>query len=110
MRKSQLNKKIYFFYLKIFQKNKNFLNFIEKSLLSLYLGFFIGNFFGTFFKNIYEFLLWDGFIIIFLNLFLEFINNIIYKINKKNIFLKILKNIKIGILIGFFIDAFKVGS
>nr|ARQ82194.1 hypothetical protein [Avrainvillea mazei] len=110
MRKSELNTKLNLFRLKTLKKNKKFLILLEKSLLSLYFGFFIGNFFGAFLTILRQFGLWDGISILIFILFAEFCNSIIYKTTKSNIFIKILKNIKIGLLIGFFIDAFKVGS
>nr|AYJ22355.1 hypothetical protein Ycf20 [Avrainvillea sp. HV04061] len=110
MRKSEFNRKLNFFRSKTLKKNKKFLLLIENSLLSLYFGFFIGNFFGAFLTILRSFGLWDGISILSFILFAEFCNSIIYKNIKINIFIKILKNIKIGLLIGFFIDAFKVGS
>ena len=70
-------------------------------IFSFYLGLIIGNLLRT--K-----IAW------FLIFFFEFLNFMIYSpyisinINKK--ILIIFKNIQIGILLGFFLDAFKVGS
>ena len=70
-----------------------------ESIVSFYLGLIIGNLLRT--K-----IAW------FLIFIFEFLNFIIYSpsltINQK--VLTILKNIQIGILLGFFLDAFKVGS
>lgn len=96
----------------------------------LFLGFVCGNIFGTFlifFRNLIN---WDGFIIILLIIKIEFINYLIYNKNIKHfnflqikilefffkkckitfLPIKILNFYKIGLLLGFFTDAFKVGS
>jgi hypothetical protein len=147
------------------------------ALFSLFFGFLIANIFGSFLNVLRNFIIWDGFIILFLILFIEFINSIIYNnknrssiffnfvkfifksrdkksylkppfswffkkvyltnfqpnkpqnlnfdnnidenlnFSKKNLkeiknlpFWKILNYFKLGIMLGFFIDAFKVGS
>nr|YP_009519437.1 hypothetical protein Ycf20 [Rhipiliopsis peltata]AYC65509.1 hypothetical protein Ycf20 [Rhipiliopsis peltata] len=87
-----------------------FKNFLE-SICTFYISFLIGNSFGTFLIFMRKKIIWDGAILILLILFFELLNSIIYK--KKNWNKKLLiifKNIQIGILLGFFIDAFKVGS
>lgn len=95
--------------------------FLE-SACSFYLGFIFGNIFGTFLNFLRNKIIWDGIILIIIIFFFEFLNFIIYNkkqlapqassipkfLNKK--LLIILKNFQIGILFGFFIDAFKVGS
>ena len=96
--------------------------FLE-SACSFYLGFIIGNLFGTFLDLLRNKIIWDGIILITIIFFFEFLNFIIY--NKKKLVggeavarskfpnkkrQIILKNLQIGILFGFFIDAFKVGS
>ena len=112
------------FFNKLFQapyrfltKIRNFYKFFLESSCSFYLGFLIGNLFGTFLNFLRNKIIWDGIILLIIILFFEFINFIIYK--KKNFItsifqnkklLIILKNLQIGILLGFFIDAFKVGS
>nr|YP_009105832.1 hypothetical chloroplast RF20 [Koliella corcontica]AIT94532.1 hypothetical chloroplast RF20 [Koliella corcontica] len=91
------------------KKNKFTIN-----LFFLFIGFILGNTFGTFLNTLRQYFIWDGYIITLLLIFLEIINKLIYNnqfINYKN--KKAIKNlnfIKIGILFGFFIDAFKVGS
>lgn len=105
----QFNNNIKFINKKILKLKKNFLSF----LFFFFLGFFIGNLFGTFveyikFANISNSLL--ILILIFLN---EFINFFVYRRNKSiyNIKLyKFLNAFKIGTLLGFFIDSYKVGS
>ena len=115
----------------------NKFKFIKKNfvihIFLLFLGFICGNLFGTFIIFFRFYTSWDGFIILLLILIIEVINFIIYtnifynyKLNifyyknkKKNIHKKkffFYKNLnflnfyKMGLLLGFFIDAFKVGS
>ena len=109
---------------------KNFLSY----LIALFFGFIFGNLFGTIISSIRQFHIWDGFLIIILLLLCETINWVVYqkkriiilmfrrpfrilfnfvknKINKKTIrFHSLLNAFKAGLLLGFFIDAFKVGS
>lgn len=102
-------------------KIKNFSNYFLESACSFYLGFIIGNIFGTFLNFLRNKIIWDGIILIIIIFFFEFLNFIIYNqkqlapplsipkfMNKR--LLIIFKNLQIGILFGFFIDAFKVGS
>ena len=107
--------------IQVFQKSVIF------SIFSLFLGFVFGNLFGTFLNFFRRFLNWDGLIILITILIVELINYLNYRPshknqnldfviltdskNKKQInFVKILNFYKIGLLLGFFIDAFKVGS
>lgn len=113
--------------------NRFHINFFSKkftfSIFFLFFGFICGNLFGTFLNFFRNFIYWDGIIILITILFIEFINffnytnqnnNKIFKmlvylkklnINKKNIFfIQILNFFKLGLLLGFFTDAFKVGS
>ena len=110
-----------------FQFKKKFFLF-EKSfslmLFCLFLGFIFGSIFGTFLNTLRYFFIWDGFIIFVLLTFFEFLNYIVYHAKKRlflNIFYfdsfektknfwKFINLCKIGMLLGFFIDAFKVGS
>ena len=90
---------------------KNFLSF----LFILFFGFFLGNLFGTLVDSIRSFNIPDScliFLILFVN---EFINFIAYKNKNENFLYQItcsnlLNTFKIGTLLGFFIDSFKVGS
>jgi cytochrome c biogenesis protein CcdA len=117
-------------------KNKKKIDFFEKSfafsMFFLFLGFVCGNLFGTFLTFFRNFTSWDGIIIIMTILLIEFINYLSYATLKKDLkkkltvedknenahcFFSFKKNIllflnfyKIGILLGFFTDAFKVGS
>ena len=102
-------------------------------LFSLFIGFLCGNLFGTFLDTLRIYFLWNGFIGVILLLCIEIINFFVYGISfpKRNlridflqdyniqkkrfcdnmIFLeKSLNAFKIGLLFGFFIDSFKVGS
>ena len=89
----------------------------------LLMGFVIGNIFGTFLSLIRNFIVWDGLLIICFLFIFEIFNYAIYH-SKERVFAFFLiypgiinKTIwrfanffKIGLMIGFFIDAFKVGS
>ena len=97
------------------------------TMCSSLFGFLSGSLFGTLLEQIRHFLMWDGFIIASLLIFVEAISYISYKGDKgddkasyvKNkaieassisLFLRSIKSFKIGVMIGFFVDAFKVGS
>lgn len=89
----------------------SFRNFFTESFFFLVFGFFSGNFFGTFLSSIREVLPWDGFIIIVLLGGSEVISaNLLKQSGTPSLFLRSLNSWKIGVLLGFFIDAFKVGS
>lgn len=117
------------FFSTLFQVPNLFLSKIKKakaefleSACSFYLGFIIGNLFGTFLNFIRNKMIWDGMILMTIIFVFEFLNFIIYNKTQFSDFYKlkpkfqnkklliILKNLQIGILFGFFIDAFKVGS
>ena len=109
----QLNQILKVINQKIKKLKKNFLSF----LFSLFLGFFFGNLFGTFVEYIRKLNITDSLLILILIFFNESINFIVYKDskNKSNSSFKIkvynlLNAFKIGTLLGFFIDSFKVGS
>nr|YP_009538414.1 putative chloroplast RF20 [Capsosiphon fulvescens]AWX64103.1 putative chloroplast RF20 [Capsosiphon fulvescens] len=143
-----------------------FQTIVPHGVFALFLGFVIGNLFGTFLNYFRNFVKWDGLIIAFTILAIEFINYLNFKPDKKvqietdlnesttknsynqltNInkplkvykvdhripiissrrdsnnynqtsqtkifhnYEKIINFYKIGLLLGFFIDAFKVGS
>jgi uncharacterized membrane protein len=83
-------------------------------LLNILIGIFCGSIFGTFlpiFRSIFP---WDILIIGLIIIISEFINILIYtkKNNSTNkiFFIEYINWLKIGILLGLFIDAFKVGS
>lgn len=99
-------------------------NKLSLNLLFIFVGFLIGNLFGNFLLKIRQVINVDILIILIILLLMEFLNSSIYLRKNRNFlfFLKNSKNVKkinlflnlnflkIGILLGFFIDAFKVGS
>lgn len=82
-------------------------------LFSLFFGFLIGNLFGTLVENIKFIYLGNTLLIIIIILITEFINFFSYN-NKNSLHIfklyTFLNTFKIGILLGFFIDSYKVGS
>ena len=92
------------------QNNLIFLLFV------LLVGFLSGNLFGTVLTFIRGFIIWDGFIIATLLIVIEFTSYISYKPRHSKYFrasyftLKAINFFKVGFMIGFFVDAFKVGS
>ena len=89
----------------------------------LLMGFVIGNIFGTILNVIRQIINWDGLIIIcFLFLFEIFSYAVYHSRDRTFLFFLIHPQVvnrriwqfanffKIGVMIGFFIDAFKVGS
>jgi hypothetical protein len=88
----------------------------------LLFGFLVGNIFGTFLNTLRFFFIWDGFIIFILIGLLEIVNYTVYRVihygdySAKNrvlsqkIMVRFINFFKIGLMIGFFVDAFKVGS
>nr|ACQ90814.1 hypothetical chloroplast RF20 [Neglectella solitaria] len=105
---------------KFFFKKINF----SSAIFFIFSGFLFGNLFCTFLICVRSIFIWDGFIILNFILFIEIINYIIYHKKgrffllfwnfpfsfQKKLFLKNFNYFKIGFLLGFFIDAFKVGS
>ena len=118
-------------------------------LFSALLGFLVANIFGTFLTTLRDYVVWDGFIIVGLVVFVETINLSVYKVfksvpftpsaledatgvlntkespftlrNKSDTLLnsprrsnfllcQLLNSFKLGLLLGFFVEAFKVGS
>jgi len=104
--------------------------FLQKNfpimLALLLFGFLIGNVFGTFLNTLRFFFIWDVFIIFILIGLLEILNYIVYHVKNRLVFVtpfganrnlipakfvvQFLNFLKIGLMIGFFVDAFKVGS
>nr|YP_009399886.1 hypothetical protein [Tolypiocladia glomerulata]ARW69705.1 hypothetical protein [Tolypiocladia glomerulata] len=83
--------------------------FLNISILSFMLGFFFANILSTIPAQTGEWNIMSGSIIVTFN---EIINKKIYKdtnINKY-IAIQLINNIKIGIIYGLFVDAFKLGS
>lgn len=105
-----------------------FQNRFSSSLFFLFFGFLLGNLFGTFLNALRSFIYWDGFIVGSVIIFIEIISYISYHkpgrsffnfwtfrvtntlVFKRLVFWKYMNFLKIGLLVGFFIDAFKVGS
>lgn len=90
-----------------------------------FFGFLLGNLFGTLLPAIRTHLWWDGWLLLLLLFvielisykryhrmgrpFLTFYSNTNWK-TPRSIYVEYMNVFKIGLLIGFFIDAFKVGS
>nr|YP_009105757.1 hypothetical chloroplast RF20 [Neocystis brevis]AIT94453.1 hypothetical chloroplast RF20 [Neocystis brevis] len=123
----KLNTRIFYYFehfiLTIKKKNKFFQNNFANALFFLFIGFLSGNLFGSCLNTLRELIIWDGFIIFILVLFIEIVNFLIYHSQKRfffisnfylkvpnSLFFKSLNYFKLGIMLGFFIDAFKVGS
>ena len=109
----QLNQILKFLNQKLKKLKDNFLPF----LFILFFGFFLGSLFGTLVDSIRQLNITDNFLIFILLLLIEFINFLVYRCNQNQIhsvlrtkFYNLLNILKIGILLGFFIDSFKVGS
>jgi len=96
----------------------------SSAIFFLFIGFLCGNLFGTFLSWIRTIIPWDGLIVLTLIFFIEVISYIRYHKGgrsflilwtfpfyyQKRILWKSLNFLKIGLMLGFFIDAFKVGS
>lgn len=113
----KLETRFLFFFKQFFLVIKQKLFFFEKNfsiaLFFLFLGFIFGNLFGTFLNKIRSYIVWDGFTILILIILFETISFFTYhkKHNlKKKFFWTTANYFKIGLMFGFFIDAFKVGS
>ena len=61
-----------------------FKTIVPHGVFALFLGFVVGNLFGTFLNYFRNFVKWDGLIITFTILAIEFINYLNFKPNKKN--------------------------
>lgn len=82
--------------------------FFSLNLISLIFGFFIASILSTLPSQTGEWGIINAAIIITTN---EFISKIIYSLKKyQNKYLNFINNIKIGIIYGLFVDAFKLGS
>lgn len=80
-------------------------------------GFFLGNIFGTFLNALRGLFYWDGLIILAFVFICEFISFQTYRPTTARIEERLFvlswrpfNLIKLGLLFGFFVDAFKVGS
>nr|YP_009393889.1 hypothetical protein [Polysiphonia sertularioides]ARW62451.1 hypothetical protein [Polysiphonia sertularioides] len=83
--------------------------FLNINILSFMLGFFFANILSTIPAQTGEWNIMSGSIIVSIN---EIISKKIYKneIIKKPYIVQLFNNIKIGIIYGLFVDAFKLGS
>ncbi|BDA51826.1 hypothetical protein COCOBI_pt-1140 (chloroplast) [Coccomyxa sp. Obi] len=93
-------------------------------LFSLLFGFLLANIFGTFLNVLRDAVSWDGFVILGIVLFVEITNYLTYQplkgrsrqltsnaaIANREVIYRIVNSFKIGLLLGFFVEAFKVGS
>jgi len=86
----------------------NKLYFFNLNIISLTFGFFIASIISTLPAQTGDWGIISAAVIVTIN---ELISKIIYYSKKRNkYYLKLLNNIKIGILYGLFVDAFKLGS
>lgn len=86
-------------------------------LFCLVCGFFLGNIFGTFLNSLRNIFPWDGLIILAFVFVCEFISFQAYRPLPRRIMERVSffswrpwNLMKLGLLFGFFVDAFKVGS
>lgn len=99
----------------IFNIKRQFIKFqaqFTTNILYLFIGFITGSAFGTFFLSFIRLSgLWDGAIIFLLLVWFEQIGKRVYQPTyKQKETLKLINCWKTGVILGFFIDAFKVGS
>lgn len=106
---------------------------LSLSLFFLFLGFVSGNLFGTFLNFFRHYVVWDGFIMMLSLIWIETVNYASFtprnrkqkqrqkqrqrprlspslKTRLNRNLIRHLNFYKIGLMLGFFIDAFKVGS
>lgn len=101
-----------------------FRRFFPLILFSMLFGFLLANIFGTFLEGLRNVVAWDGFVILSILLFVETTNYFTYHssndrslqrvpttfaANKEQV-CRVVNSFKIGLLLGFFVEAFKVGS
>ena len=114
----------------LYNKSQLSLDKFTQVLCLVLIGFLVGNLFGTFLNTIRKYIAWDGIIVFFIIsiieisnynvyhnknrafLFILFRQNYVFFIdqNKAKSFWKFFNFFKIGLMVGFFVDAFKVGS
>nr|YP_009296230.1 hypothetical protein Sebd_078 [Sebdenia flabellata]AOM65165.1 hypothetical protein Sebd_078 [Sebdenia flabellata] len=84
------------------------LNYLNIKLISLFLGFFISTVLSTIPAQTGDWGILAGSIIVTSN---EILSKFIYtKNNKEILIISIINSIKIGVIYGLFVDAFKLGS
>nr|YP_009394091.1 hypothetical protein [Rhodomela confervoides]ARW62653.1 hypothetical protein [Rhodomela confervoides] len=83
--------------------------FFNINILSLMLGFFFANILSTIPAQTGEWNIMSGAVIVTFN---ELLNKVVYKKSNidKVVIISLINNIKIGIIYGLFVDAFKLGS
>nr|YP_009396367.1 hypothetical protein [Polysiphonia scopulorum]ARW65553.1 hypothetical protein [Polysiphonia scopulorum] len=83
--------------------------FFNINILSLMLGFFFANILSTIPAQTGDWNIISGSVIVTFN---EIVNKCVYSKNniRNSILIKLVNNIKIGIVYGLFVDAFKLGS
>nr|YP_010731872.1 hypothetical chloroplast RF20 [Phyllosiphon coccidium]WDY12703.1 hypothetical chloroplast RF20 [Phyllosiphon coccidium] len=92
-------------------------------LFTLLFGFLAGSMFGSIVSTIQEYSIWDGFVGIVLIIFMEIVSYLTYRTKDRPFFFFLISSqklnqtpwrvanmFKIGLMLGFFVDAFKVGS
>ena len=90
-------------------------NFLPMISVLLF-GFLSGNLFGTVLTFVRRFVMWDGFVVALLITVIEVLSYLSYKprhsksLRTCSSTAKALNFFKVGMMIGFFVDAFKVGS
>lgn len=122
----------------LYNKKSQFsLDKFTQVLFLLLIGFLVGNLFGTFLNTIRKYITWDGIIVFFIIGIMEISNYNVYhnkttqlpnnrefillqklrlynkrisKQSRAKTFWKFFNFFKIGLMVGFFVDAFKVGS
>ena len=108
-------------FFQIKKKIELFQNNFSTAIFFFFLGFLFGNLFGSLLSIFKEIVFWNGIITIIVLAFMELINYIIYHspehvffgfnlFFEKNLLSRSLNFFKIGLMLGFFVDAFKVGS
>ena len=82
------------------------------SIIFFYFGFLIGNLFGTFLNSLRNRFLENITVLFSILILFEILNYLIYdkRFNSLKNLQYSLKNLQFGILLGFFIDAYKIGS
>ena len=92
-------------------------------LFTLLFGFLAGSMFGSIVSTIQEYSIWDGFVGIILIIYMEIVSYLTYRSKDRPFFMFLISSqklnkeawrfanmFKIGLMFGFFVDAFKVGS
>lgn len=81
--------------------------FFSLNLINLIFGFFLASILSTLPSQTGEWGIINGAFIITVN---ELVSKVIYSQKKKNKYFRFINNIRIGVIYGLFVDAFKLGS